>query len=551
MSSITGLEIFRRAPRDFVVLLIVHLVESFVIFNLFSVLMWVLTKNAGFSDSDAGWLYSCFGLSSAIFSVCFGPLIDKMLIRKTLMLSVVLNFIGLLIMSFTLHPVAVVVALFVPISFSIALGGTAVNIALLRYIPDSHQNLAFAAYYISMNIGEVLASISVDQFRLFLTPLEYTGYLLYRPVWSFFLFCSALLHIPAFVLIFFWIRDIQIKNLNINLDPTDVELSDTELLDASHRTWREIQSIQSIQKLQDAKQSSKQRKCCHIKRRGAPLITVPWEIEIIVPKQPQTFAELRTKVRGIVSNPMFKRFVMMSLSLVGARSIFVYVFTLYPLYMERAPFPVEDPKSVPFMTFLLIDPIIVILMTWVVSAVVNKLRLERFWVIFWGCCLGLAAPVFMMIPRYWAVIMFIVVMAVAESIWSPLYSRYTGEFTVKGEEGMFYGLVGITTLFSKTLTGAASGYLLRAFCPNREVCAQKGYLMWLFATLGVLTTPILLLVTCHWTWLKSYPKTISSFSSLSSSSISSNANEILPKNNDDLFEPLELLTKDNEQITDL
>lgn len=45
-----------------------------------------------------------------------------------------------------------------------------------------------------------------------------------------------------------------------------------------------------------------------------------------------------------------------------------------------------------------------------------------------------------MVHEYWAVFCFIIVLSIAEPVWSPLYRKYTLEFTQKGQEGIFFGL---------------------------------------------------------------------------------------------------------------
>jgi hypothetical protein len=205
-------------------------------------------------------------------------------------------------------------------------------------------------------------------------------------------------------------------------------------------------------------------------------------------------------MKDIVRNSLFWRYVLVSTALVGARSVFVYFFSLYPIYLKRAPYPVKDPSQVPFMTFLLIDPVIVIVLSWVMGVVVKKMNWESFWVIVVGTVLGAGAPFFMMITQYWAVIAFIVVTAVAESVWSPLYLSYATEFTTKGDEGIFFGLTGMTTTASKMVTGVASGFLLRRFCPAPG--CTEGHWIWFVAGLMALSTPVLLVMFVKWTWLR-------------------------------------------------
>jgi len=161
----------------------------------------------------------------------------------------------------------------------------------------------------------------------------------------------------------------------------------------------------------------------------------------------------------------------------------------------------QEQAQVPFMLFLVLDPIICIALAWVVAAAMSKYQWQRFWAIFVGTAIVGASP-FLMIPyHYAAVIAFIVVESIGESIWAPLFLRYSCEFTPVGREGVYFGLVGIV-LFLGKLFGGLSGELMQRYCPAYGDCAN-GYMVWLIVGCVCLSTPLLLLLTCRWTWLRS------------------------------------------------
>jgi hypothetical protein len=145
-----------------------------------------------------------------------------------------------------------------------------------------------------------------------------------------------------------------------------------------------------------------------------------------------------------------------------------------------------------------------------------------------GTVVGAGAPFFMMIPHYWAVLLFIIVMAVGESVWSPVYDRYIAEFTQRGDEGIFFGLATIPTTLGKLsppsprgfaawgrgsvkiskkkilghmISTMSSGFLLEHFCSSASDCGS-GRWIWFIAGCGALSTPLLLLASIRWTRLK-------------------------------------------------
>jgi hypothetical protein len=56
-------------------------------------------------------------------------------------------------------------------------------------------------------------------------------------------------------------------------------------------------------------------------------------------------------------------------------------------------------------------------------------------------------------------------------------------------------------LFLGKLLGGASGELLAHYCPAQGLCAQ-GYMIWLIVGCVTLSTPVFMLATCRWTWIR-------------------------------------------------
>lgn len=437
-----------KAPRDLFFVYIYTFIECYAMFNLFSVLMWILIDDCRFSDAQAGLIYGAFSFSVSVFGVGLGLAVDKLLVQRSLFIQCFMVLVGSAIMAASLHPVAVCVSLFVLFAPALSMQHTALSVSMMRYTTKHYRNQTFAVHYVLMNLGAVASSFTVDAFRLWIPRDE-----LPLPLWSLFMACNGGLHVLSLLLIMFGIRDVEV-------------VDDTATMEDDMGTpgrWP----------LQPQRNST----------------------------QYKTVRELVRKIRDIMSQPLFWRYVLVSTSLVGARSVLVYLFTLYPVYMRRAPFPVPDPAAMPFMMYTLIDPLIVIVLAWIVSAVVQRARWPVFWVIVVGTVIGAGAPFWMMITQYWAVFAFIVTLAIAESIWSPLYLSYITFFTTKGDEGMFFGLTGMTTTVAKMTTSVGSGLLLQHFCSAAGQCAQ-GYLIWLIAGCAALTTPILLIVLMKWTWLR-------------------------------------------------
>lgn len=273
----------------------------------------------------------------SVFSVALGPLVDRLQVRKTLLIHISFGLLSKIILTATLHRAAICVVLYGTMSMCMSLGVPVVPIALRRYTRAKFHTLAFAVHYVVMNMGAALSQPIVDGFRLGLSKYSGTKWMMGRPVWSYFLFWNCFLHVASLVVVYFWIHDVEV------IEPEDprIGVAETAQITQVNGKWR----------------------------------TVP-----VAYNHGQTWRQLRAKLSKIFRGAMLWKFVLLSVALVGAKAIYVYLIALYPLYMKRAPYPVDDPESMPFMTFLLINPIIVIAMTYPVGALVTHFKWDRFWV---------------------------------------------------------------------------------------------------------------------------------------------------------------------------
>lgn len=180
----------------------------------------------------------------------------------------------------------------------------------------------------------------------------------------------------------------------------------------------------------------------------------------------------------------------LTFGVLGAKSVFRFLDSLYPLYMERAPFPVEDPTAVPYLSFLTVDPLLVMLFTAPVANYIARKQFHPYWVILGGVVVSAAAPFFMIIVQYWAVFAFIITMSLAEIVWSPMLATYACWFAPQGEEGMYLALSALPVFAAKGGAGWLSGLILSEYCPvNGTVCHS---VIWAFVGLLAVSSPVII-----------------------------------------------------------
>lgn len=65
-------------------------------------------------------------------------------------------------------------------------------------------------------------------------------------------------------------------------------------------------------------------------------------------------------------------------------------------------------------------------------------------------------------------IFFIIIIAIAEAIYSPMVNVFTFNFTKPGREGTFLTLTDVPMYFTMAVTGILGGFLLENYYPVEE-----------------------------------------------------------------------------------
>jgi len=464
--------------------------------------MIYLKDYMGFSNREAGYLYSFWGGMISLFAVLFGSMVDWLWVRKTLLWHI--GLVGLSSVGLTLirTKVSTWIIMLGPMAFSIGFGSSVIGIGIRRYIPEDYQSTAFAFRYGVMNIGAALGQVTAWAVRRILVPyFEDTLHL----GWGYAVFqgFGAFLHLIAFVLAAIFIRDAEVlmkeripeQLKDMLLEPLHI----SEPIDTSHEEEMGLPIDPSGKVAEVIGAPSAKEELLPEKE---PIVDTKWEM-VPMKDEHRTQHILRRKdtcrkfcfeLKGRIKDVYFWKFVAICFCAIGARSVFRSLDALYPDFMRRAPFPVEDPEKVPFYLFMLINPVIVIALTPIVENVMKNLRWHIYHVILLGSIVSCAAPFFMITVRYWGVIAFQILLSFGEIIWSPQLDTYTFYFAPRGKEGIFFSLATIPLFAAKVVLGALSGELLELFCSDKGEDCSRGWMMWLWVGVLTLTTPLLLLL---------------------------------------------------------
>lgn len=462
------MDLVKGAPLDLWIIIIVVFMESFAYFSVSMIFMMTLEEEYGMNDVESSSVYAMFGVGVSIHSILFGWVVDKLFIRKSMLVHVGMLAVSKILLGLFPSRVMLWIMILGPLSFGLSIGATAVMVAIRRYTAVESRSVGFSLKYISMNIGAFVASPVADIVRTKFVPImekmDIDGF-------SLFIAITGVIHIIDFFLIYYWVRDVYV--------PEGMPCIGTVVVNnGAFAGSIEVRSLRWPLRYIDTETKERTRfrwnGCREVLRNCRTKLALMWNG--IRSKFNRSLIGLATLTFGVL----------------GAKSVFRFLDSLYPLYMERAPFPVEDPTAIPYLSFLTIDPLLVMLLTAPVANFFAKKRFHPYWVILFGISISALAPFFMVIVQYWAVIAFIVTMSLAEIIWSPMLATYACWFAPQGEEGVYLALSALPVFAAKGGAGWLSGTILNNYCPSNGTFCHS--VIWVFVGLLALSSPVIVAI---------------------------------------------------------
>lgn len=169
MSNLSQWEALWRAPRELPWIFVVNMLVSYSYFSVAFVLVLFATNQHGYSDAEANALYGYLGVAAMIFGVLTSPVIDRIGIRRSLMLGALCATIGVIMMATALNRAMLVIAILFVLPFGLSFGIPVPYIGCQQYTYDLNRTLAFSILYCWMNLGASLAGLVYQAFCLY-TP---------------------------------------------------------------------------------------------------------------------------------------------------------------------------------------------------------------------------------------------------------------------------------------------------------------------------------------------------------------------------------------------
>lgn len=438
---------------------VIHTLDSFSYFAQSLMFTMFLTQKFGVSDSHAGAAYGTWGMLITVYNILLAPLVDYMGVRYSLLIGCFFAGFGKILMGFTTSREVLWICCYGLIPLGTGFTGTPMIIGIKRFTNPLGRGFAYGLYYSLMNVAALVNGMLFDVFRVRLVNgFKLDSFGEHSPLndgLRLFLVIAGLLYVVCIGFSFF--------------------LDESEALDVEEG---EIRSTA----LDEAE--------------------APVTLSQAVTKQANKFREFGQGVKAIWSMTLVK-YIIVCLITINLKQIFRHLDATLPKYVTRA-FGCDAAVGVLYS----INPFMIIFLVPVLQGALTSYN--HYDVIHYGSYItGLSPFIMVFFQKQWATAVFVVLLSIGESIWSPRWYDYSMSIAPRSREAMFSALASAPLFLAKMPVGLLSGYLTGKFCPNNKACTPqplprdqwqpcRGKSIWLIIGLLTLSSPLCLTLGSWW-----------------------------------------------------
>jgi MFS family permease len=401
-----------------------------------------------------------------LVTVLVGSLTDAMGLRRAFLLGVSICIVARLIMTSFATPWIVLGLGLLPLAVGEALGTPVLVAATRRYSTTAQRSFAFSMSYAVMNIGFYVAAVIFDLVRGHLGEHgHYTlpGTAITLSTYRTLFLISFLVQLLLFPILYFGIRaGAEATDDGMQIVPEEPKYPT--------RPWFEA--------------------LCLIVR--------------------DTIVETGRIFAGLWRQPGFYKFLAFLGFAAFMRLIFVHTTYTYPKFAIR-----ELGQGAPVAQLSGVNNLLIVFLVPIVGALTA--RVSAYKMVMIGSVIG-AASVYIMVmppesfvglangwlghfvhdwylrlsgpvnPWYVSIFLFIVILSIGESIYSPRLYEYAAAIAPKGQEGSYMALSYLPFFLAKLCVTTFSGVLLQKYCP--ETGPRQSNTLWLIIALTTTIAPI-------------------------------------------------------------
>ncbi len=438
----------RGAPPAFWHTEMAYWLDGVAYFGMLTLLTMYFHDVAGMSDDTGHKLVSIYaGLISGTM-LLFGPLTDRLGVRKSLIISIALYIVGRSALPLASHFVpmgSTEMVVFCLTALVIAAAGNgfmqpACYAGVRKFTDEKTAAMGYGLLYAGMNLGIVAIGLISPRIRtgIHLGGINWNGWGIEGVFW----FCIGVNVLMLLAIIFLFTPRVEREGAAAG-DGGDESTEDDKAA-AVGRSFGEN----------------------------------PWG------------ATIDWFQKNPLANPRFSFFIFV---LLPVQTLFAYQWLVMPQYITRAYTGIVANNMESFVNVL--NPLIIVLGVPIITALTRKVPVYKMMI---AGALVSAVPSFLFVlgPSFPLLLTYFVFFSLGEAMWQPRFLQFAAELAPKGRTGAYIAYANIPWFMVKALAGLYTGKMMNRFCPAEG--AQNTEFMWLIYAIVAMLSPIGLIAAQKW-----------------------------------------------------
>jgi MFS family permease len=435
----------KGAPRGFWYTNYIYWMDGVAYFGMLTLLAMYFHDILGMSDDTGHKIVSAYMALITGFMLIFGPVSDKLGVRKSLLVSVVLYIIGRAALPLAPHFLPVDSNTLLMVVFGGLLLAAAGNgfmqpasYAGVRKFSDKETaTMGYGLLYAGMNLGIVFIGFASSRIRSGLDlggNFKFEGFGIEGVMW----FCVLVNVLMLLGLLFFFTSKVEKESEQAGLEDGATGSSETNT--------------------------------------------------------PATGNPLERAIGWLKTSPLSNaRFMFFIFALMPVQTLFAYQFLVMPQYVTRAFSEVVANNME--MIVNVSNPLIIVLGVPVITALTRKVPVYRMMII--GSLVS-ALPTFFFLlgPNFWFLMAYLVLFSIGEALWQPRFLQYAAELAPEGQTGAYIAFANLPWFMIKFIAGWYTGRMMDIYCPAEGPLNTET--MWLIYGLIAMISPVALVLAGKW-----------------------------------------------------
>ncbi len=459
---VTSFRAVRHAPAGFWYSNIAYWLDGVSYFGILTLLAMFFHDVAGLSDTTGHKLVSIYtGIITGSMLV-FGPVSDRLGVRRSLIVSVILYIIGRTALPLIPHffpPGSIELIVVATIALVIAGAGNgfmqpSVYAGVRKFTDEKTAAMGYGFLYAGMNLGIVFIGLLSPRIR---TGVHIGDLVNIRAfgISGVFWFCIAVNVLMLIGLLVFFTDKVEKEGERKGEAAREAEKNERENEGTGETSGREAGR-------RDEGSTG-----------AGPL------------------SRLRNRLKeNPLSNARFSFFIFV---LLPVQTLFAYQWLVMPEYVTRAYSKIVADNMESIVNVA--NPLIIVLGVPIITALTRKVPVYRMMVV--GTLVS-ALPTFLFVlgPRFPLLMSYIVLFSIGEALWQPRFLQFAAELAPEGKTGAYVAYANIPWFMIKFMAGWYTGPLMERYCPSGGPYNTEA--MWLIYGLVAMVSPVGLLLAKNW-----------------------------------------------------